>query len=120
MCSSLGWERSQPLVNTLPSWSALDSGGVRPYEAQETAHERKPELARLDVGMPRLSGIDAAQEWAEKMPSVVIILVSMRSDERYVMRALKASAKGYVLKACAENDVLNAEGLSRMGGSVLL
>jgi DNA-binding NarL/FixJ family response regulator len=58
--------------------------------------------------MPRLSGIDAAQQITEKMPAVRVIVVSMHSDEGYVLRALKAGAKGYVLKASAEEDVLNA------------
>jgi two-component system, NarL family, response regulator NreC len=78
------------------------------YQALELAHECKPDIAMLDVGMPRLSGIDAAQQITEKMPSVSVIIVSMHSDEGYVLRALKAGAKGYVLKASAEDDVLNA------------
>jgi DNA-binding NarL/FixJ family response regulator len=78
------------------------------YHALELAQESKPDIAMLDVGMPRLSGIDAAQQITEKMPAVRVIVVSMHSDEGYVLRALKAGAKGYVLKASAEEDVLNA------------
>lgn len=78
------------------------------YQALELARDRKPDIAMLDVGMPRLSGIDAAQQMTEKIPFVRVIIVSMHSDEGYVLRALKAGARGYVLKACAEDDVLNA------------
>jgi two-component system response regulator NreC len=78
------------------------------YEALERIQESKPEVALLDIGMPRLNGIDAAQRICEKIPSVRVILVSMHSDEGYVLRALKAGAKGYLLKASPESEVLSA------------
>ncbi len=78
------------------------------YEAVERTREQKPDVAMLDIAMPRLNGIDAAQQICEKLPSVKVILVSMHSDEGYVLRALKAGAKGYLLKASPESDVLNA------------
>jgi two-component system response regulator NreC len=78
------------------------------YEAVERTREQKPDVAMLDIAMPRLNGIDAARQICEKLPSVKVILVSMHSDEGYVLRALKAGAKGYLLKASPESDVLNA------------
>jgi DNA-binding NarL/FixJ family response regulator len=78
------------------------------YQAIQITQELKPDVVMLDVGMPRLSGIDAAQQITEKIPSTKVIILSMHSDEGYVLRALKAGAKGYILKASAENDVLNA------------
>jgi len=78
------------------------------YEALELTQQQKPDVAMLDVGMPRLTGIDAAQQISEKMPAVRVIIVSMHSDEGYVLRALKAGARGYLLKASAELDVLTA------------
>jgi DNA-binding NarL/FixJ family response regulator len=78
------------------------------YEAVERTREQKPDVAMLDIAMPRLNGIDAARQICEKLPSVKVILVSMHSDEGYILRALKAGAKGYLLKASPESDVLNA------------
>jgi two-component system, NarL family, response regulator NreC len=78
------------------------------YEAIELATHLKPDVAMLDVGMPRLNGIDAAQHISEKIAGVRIILVSMHSDESYVLRALKSGARGYLLKASPEADVLTA------------
>jgi DNA-binding NarL/FixJ family response regulator len=78
------------------------------YEAVERTREQKPDVAMLDIAMPRLNGIDAAWQICEKLPSVKVILVSMHSDEGYILRALKAGAKGYLLKASPESDVLNA------------
>lgn len=78
------------------------------YEAIELAAHLKPDVAMLDVGMPRLNGIDAAQHISERIAGVRIILVSMHSDEAYVLRALKSGARGYLLKASPEADVLTA------------
>ena len=78
------------------------------YEAIDLAILHKPDVILLDVGMPRLSGPDAAQSISQKLPSARIVMVSMYSDEAYVLRALKAGARGYLLKASPENDVLAA------------
>ncbi|MGC9998985.1 MAG: response regulator transcription factor [Bryobacteraceae bacterium] len=78
------------------------------YEALALALECHPDVAMLDVSMPRLNGIDVAQHLSARMPSVRTMVVSMHSDEGYVLRALKAGVKGYVLKASLESDILNA------------
>ncbi len=78
------------------------------YEAIDLATLHKPDVLLLDVGMPRLSGPDAAMSISQKTPSIRILMVSMHSDEAYVLRALKAGAKGYLLKASPEADVLTA------------
>jgi two-component system response regulator NreC len=77
-------------------------------EAIELAMMHKPDVALLDVGMPRLNGTDAATSIGEKLPAVRIIIISMHSDESYVLRALKAGARGYLLKASPEADILTA------------
>jgi DNA-binding NarL/FixJ family response regulator len=78
------------------------------YEAIDLALLHKPEVILLDVGMPRLSGPDSALAISQKLPSARIVMVSMHSDEAYVLRALKAGARGYLLKASPEADVLAA------------
>jgi DNA-binding NarL/FixJ family response regulator len=78
------------------------------YEAIELATAYKPDVLLLDLAMPRLSGTDAAQHISGKLPATRIVIVSMHSDESYVLRALKAGAKGYLLKASPEADVLAA------------
>jgi len=78
------------------------------YEAIDLAALHKPQVILLDVGMPRLSGPDAAMSISQKLPGVRIVMVSMHSDEAYVLRALKAGARGYLLKASPEADVLAA------------
>lgn len=78
------------------------------YEAIDLAVLHKPDVVLLDVGMPRLSGPDAAQSISQKVPSTRIVMLSMHSDEAYVLRALKAGARGYLLKASPEADVIAA------------
>jgi two-component system response regulator NreC len=78
------------------------------YEAIDLAILHKPDVILLDVGMPRLNGTDAAQSIAQKVPAARIVIVSMHSDEGYVLRALKAGARGYLLKASPEADILAA------------
>ncbi len=78
------------------------------YEAIDLAVLHKPDVILLDVGMPRLNGPDAALTISQKVPAARIVMVSMHSDEAYVLRALKAGARGYLLKASPEADVLAA------------
>jgi two-component system, NarL family, response regulator NreC len=70
-----------------------------------TAH---PDVAVLDIAMPNLSGIEAAQRINKEFPHIAIVILSMHSDEGYVLRALKAGAKGYLLKDSAEGDLIDA------------
>ncbi|MEQ1946961.1 MAG: response regulator transcription factor [Bryobacteraceae bacterium] len=76
--------------------------------ACDEALAAKPDVAVLDVAMPRLSGIDTARRITEHLPDTAVIILSMHSDESYVLRALKAGAKGYLLKDSAEGDLVQA------------
>src|SRR4029079_18716180 len=84
-------------------------------EAIDLAVLHKPDVILLDVGMPRLSGPDAARSILQKIPAARIVMLSMHSDEAYVLRALKAGARGYLLKASPEGAVLEV-GRARAGG----
>src|SRR5215831_4225284 len=77
-------------------------------QAVENAIRTRPDVAVLDIAMPKLSGIEAAQRISAQLPQTAIIILSMHSDEGYVLRALKAGAKGYLLKDSAESDLIGA------------
>jgi two-component system response regulator NreC len=77
-------------------------------QAVEQADATSPDVAVLDIAMPNLNGIEAAQRIISQRPSTSIIILSMHSDEGYVLRALKAGAKGYLLKDSAEGDLIEA------------
>ena len=77
-------------------------------EAVQQAEETQPDVAVVDIAMPNLSGIEAAQRIVTALPNTAIVILSMHSDEGYVLRALKAGAKGYLLKDSAEGDLIEA------------
>jgi len=77
-------------------------------QAVEQAEATNPDVVVLDVAMPNLSGIEAAQRIITARPHTAVVVLSMHSDEGYVLRALKAGAKGYLLKDSAEGDLIDA------------
>ena len=68
----------------------------------------KPDVVVMDIGMPRLNGIEAAAQISKSHPEIAVVMLSMHSDEGYVLRALKAGARGYLLKDSAEADLARA------------
>lgn len=78
------------------------------YEAIELATLHAPDVILLDVAMPRLNGTDAAQYIREKVPKAGVVMISMHADESYILRALKSGARGYLLKASPESEVIAA------------
>lgn len=76
--------------------------------ARELAVRERPDLAILDVKMPKLTGLQATREIKAQAPEVAVLILSMHDDERYLFEALKAGASGYVLKTQADTDLLDA------------
>jgi DNA-binding NarL/FixJ family response regulator len=77
-------------------------------QAVEQAAATTPDVAVLDIAMPHLSGTEAAQRITESGSPTAVVILSMHSDEGYVLRALKAGARGYLLKDSAEGDLIEA------------
>lgn len=77
-------------------------------EAVERASELNPDVVIIDIAMPHLNGIEATAQITRRNWNTRVIILSMYSDEEYVLRALAAGAKGYLLKDCAEPDMLRA------------
>ncbi len=77
-------------------------------EAVSLVAAQKPDVLVMDIGMPNLNGIEAAAQISQAQPEIAIVMLSMHSDESYVLRALKAGAKGYLLKDSAEADLIRA------------
>lgn len=65
-------------------------------------------LAVLDVSMPRLTGLQAAQQLSRQRPELRVLILSMHDNERYFFEALRAGASGYVLKSVADRDLVEA------------
>ena len=67
-------------------------------EAVEKALKTKPDVAVLDVSMPRLSGFEAARRIHEALPATKILVLTMHDDEEYILKMVRAGASGYLLK----------------------
>ena len=77
-------------------------------QAVALAEEHRPDVVVMDVAMPILNGIEAARQISARLPHSAIVFLSMHSDESYVLKALKAGARAYLLKDSAEYDLVNA------------
>src|SRR5512132_2194620 len=77
-------------------------------EAVHLAQELKPDIIIMDIGMPLLNGLDAAAQIVRENRRIGVIMLSMHTDESYILRALDAGAKGYLLKDHADDDLEQA------------
>ena len=81
----------------------------------EAARQHKPDVAVVDVAMKELNGIEATAQILKHSPHTAVLMLSMYSDERYVLRAVKAGARGYVLKNSAGDELIQAISRCRRG-----
>src|SRR4051794_33744926 len=77
-------------------------------EVVRLATELKPDVVLMDVAMPLLNGIDAAEQIRKNDDKIGVIMLTMHADEGYLLRALNAGVRGYLLKESAEDDLLRA------------
>jgi len=77
-------------------------------EAVRRAEEFAPDVAVMDIAMPSLNGIEVTRRITESRPATAVVILSMHVDESYVLRSLKAGARGYLLKDSAKADLINA------------
>jgi DNA-binding NarL/FixJ family response regulator len=87
--------------------------------ALETTQAQRPDVAVLDVSMPRMTGLQAAREIRSHVPDTRVLLLSMHDDERYFLEGLEAGAAGYVLKRAADTDLIDAVRTVASGRSFL-
>jgi two-component system, NarL family, response regulator NreC len=78
------------------------------HEAVRLARQLSPTIAVLDIGMPLLNGIDAARQIMKQTAGIQVVLLTMYEEEAYVLEALRAGIRGYVLKAQAAADLVGA------------
>ena len=87
--------------------------------ALQLAVSEQPHVAVLDISMPGLNGIEVTRRLQEAAPQVAVIIVSMHSDRRFVVEALRAGARGYLLKDTSFAELLSAVRSVRDGGTFL-
>jgi two-component system, NarL family, response regulator NreC len=95
------------LLERQPSLEVVgESGDGR--ETAELAASLRPDVVVMDVGMPVLNGIEATKTIVSQSSTTAVVILSMHADESYVMRALKAGARAYLLKESAASDLISA------------
>jgi len=88
-------------------------------ECVRLAAEQSPDVVVMDIGMPNMNGIEATRRILADSPRVAVVILSMHQDESYILRSLKAGAKGYLLKDALRADVLEAIRAVAQGRSFL-
>jgi len=77
-------------------------------EAVRLAAADTPDVVIMDIAMPHLNGVEATRQIVTRNPETAVVILSMHSDESYVLRSLKAGARAYLLKDSAEADLIAA------------
>ena len=88
-------------------------------EALKKAIQHKPHLVIMDIGMPKMDGIEATRQIKERVPDTEVVILSMHAKKAYIDQVLKAGAKGYVLKDSDEDNLIAAINTVHNGGYYL-
>lgn len=76
-------------------------------EAVRLAGETLPDVVLMDIAMPLLNGIEATRRIVAGCPRTAVVILSMHYDESYILRSLKAGARGYLVKDSAKSELIN-------------
>ena len=88
-------------------------------DAVQMARRLKPGMVLMDIGLPGLNGIEATAEVLRHCPETKVVILSMYDDEHSVVSAIRAGARGFVLKKASDTDLLDALRTINKGGSYL-
>jgi DNA-binding NarL/FixJ family response regulator len=93
------------ILEERPEWEVVAEAGDG-REAVRQAESLDPHVAVLDISMPILNGIEATRQMTRRSPEVRVLILSMHTNEAYIIQALKAGARGYLLKDSADTDLI--------------
>jgi two-component system response regulator NreC len=77
-------------------------------DAIEQARQLRPDIVLMDIGMPRMTGVEATRHIREEMPAVQVVALTIHDSEEYLFQMLRAGAAGYVLKKSHPSEMLAA------------
>ena len=95
------------LLEREPGFTVIAEAG-NGREAVSLAEQHRPDVAIVDIAMPVLNGIDATSRIVESCAETSVVILSMHHDESYILRALNAGARGYLLKDSLKADLIGA------------
>ncbi|WP_409273356.1 response regulator [Neobacillus sp. SCS-31] len=87
-------------------------------EVIQMADELKPDLIIMDIKMPNCNGVEATRRILEKNPQVRILMMTMFEDDQTVAAAMRAGAKGYILKGALPDEIMRAIRVAADGGAI--
>ena len=88
-------------------------------EVMELLKKHDPDIVLMDIGMPRMNGLDATKLITQNYPDTRVLILSMHANEEYALRALRAGAAGYILKEARKQELLHAIETVASGGTYL-
>jgi len=88
-------------------------------EVMELLKKHQPNIVLMDIGMPRMNGLDATKLITENYSDTRVLILSMHANEEYALRALRAGAAGYILKEARKQELLHAIETVASGGTYL-
>jgi DNA-binding NarL/FixJ family response regulator len=95
------------ILEEQPDWKVIAQASDG-RDAVRLGTDLKPDVAVIDVSMPTLNGVEATAQLTAQAPAVKVLMLSMHADEMLVGRALRAGARGYLLKDSADVDLVRA------------
>ena len=95
------------LIERVPDWTLCAEAGDG-QAALRVAAEARPDIVVLDISMPRLGGLDLITALKKQNPGVEVLVLTMHDSERIVAQALRAGARGYLLKSESGEKLLEA------------
>jgi two-component system, NarL family, response regulator NreC len=104
------------ILEQRPDWEVIGEAGDG-RDAVRQAAATEPDVAVLDIGMPLLNGIEATRQIVRQQPATRVLILSMHQDEAYIIQALKAGARGYLLKDSADTELLRGVAVVAAGKS---
>jgi len=104
------------ILQERPDWEVVAEAGDG-RDAVRQALAVQPDIAILDIGMPLMNGIEATRQIVRRRPDIHVLILSMHANEAYIIQALKAGAKGYLLKDSADIDLIRGVAVVASGKS---
>jgi DNA-binding NarL/FixJ family response regulator len=93
------------ILEEQPEWEVVAEAS----DGRETVRQAlslEPDVVVLDIGMPLLNGIEATRQIVRRFPNINVLILSMHAEEAYITRAMKAGARGYLLKDSADTELI--------------
>lgn len=103
------------LLEAHPGWKVVGEA-ANGRDAAEMVKQLEPDVVVMDISMPEMNGLEATRSILETAPQTEVLILTMHKSEQMMREAVKAGARGYVLKSDASRDLVRAvEALSRHG-----